>query len=668
MAVTLTPTPFQTVLDATGVAVDGALIYTYVGGTTTALATYTTSVGDVANANPIVADSAGRYVAYLAAGANYKFVFKTAAGATIRTQDNVLAVPGSAVNLDIQGTVGVAVTAGQVCYLSSGLESTPLTPGLWYLADADAAVSSTTCQSIGIAVSAIPINTAGTIRLAGLATTAGAVVVGSTYYVSATAGAITSSAPTLARVVGVADTTSTLILAATSAVVATLPNPIAQNLLFVDNTYDIGASGASRPRDLFVARNTTLGGTLGVTGTSTLAALSVTGAATVSTTLAVTGATTLTGGLNTPLVVAQGGTGRATATTAYAILAAGTTATSAQQSIAPSTAGFVLTDNGVGALPSFQANASSLWGLSASVATNILTVALTTASGSTPSASTPVTLSFRNATTATGDMTTISVTAASTIAVPNTATLGTSNSVPFRLWVVAFNDGGTVRLGVMNCTIPTAHSASIYQLAAWGLASSTAITTGSDSAQVFYTGSAVTSKAYTVLGYVTYESGLATAGTWSAAPDRVQAYVAGTPLPGQVVQVRTATYATQTTSSSATYADTGLTVAITPTSAANGVKVDCRLSGVAKQTNDTAVNLKLLRGATELGQFGSRDADVGSGATNVIGQSGMVYLDFPSATSAQTYKATFASNGNCATAFVQFSSARSSIYTEEVIA
>ena len=54
------------------------------------------------------------------------------------------------------------------------------------------------------------------------------------------------------------------------------------------------------------------------------------------------------------LPVTHGGSGRLTATTAYSVIAAGTTATGAQQSIAPSTSGFVLTDNGVGVLPSFQ--------------------------------------------------------------------------------------------------------------------------------------------------------------------------------------------------------------------------------------------------------------------------------------------------------------------------
>lgn len=47
---------------------------------------------------------------------------------------------------------------------------------------------------------------------------------------------------------------------------------VASNLLFVDNTYDIGASGATRPRDLFLSRNITVGGntTLGDATSDTL--------------------------------------------------------------------------------------------------------------------------------------------------------------------------------------------------------------------------------------------------------------------------------------------------------------------------------------------------------------------------------------------------------------
>jgi len=314
------------------VAVSGALIYTYVGGTTTNATTYADASLATANANPIVADAAGRFVAYLPAGGNFKFLYKTAAGATIEEQDNILSVPGAAVNLDIEGTVGQAVTAGQVCYLSTGAEATPLTAGLWYLTDADFAPTSTTCQSIGVAVSAIAINTAGTIRLAGTATTATAVVIGSTYYVSATAGAITATAPALSRTVGVALTTSTLLLAATTAVVT--PGGSNTQVQFNDSGVLGGDSGFTfiKATDaVAIAGATTVGGTLGVTGATTLSstvatgALTVTGEATVSTTLGVTGATTLSSTVATGALTV---TGAATVSTTLGVTGAITSATS----------------------------------------------------------------------------------------------------------------------------------------------------------------------------------------------------------------------------------------------------------------------------------------------------------------------------------------------------
>ena len=50
----------------------------------------------------------------------------------------------------------------------------------------------------------------------------------------------------------------------------TLTGAVVSNLIFTDATYDIGASGATRPRDLFLSRNALIGGTLGVTGVVTL--------------------------------------------------------------------------------------------------------------------------------------------------------------------------------------------------------------------------------------------------------------------------------------------------------------------------------------------------------------------------------------------------------------
>ncbi len=57
--------------------------------------------------------------------------------------------------------------------------------------------------------------------------------------------------------------------------------------------------------------------------------------------------------LTIPWTVANGGTGRATSTTAYALLAAGTTATGAQQSLGTGTAGQLLQSGGASALPTW---------------------------------------------------------------------------------------------------------------------------------------------------------------------------------------------------------------------------------------------------------------------------------------------------------------------------
>jgi hypothetical protein len=79
--------------DNSGVILSGGLVYTYAAGTTTPQATYTTSSGGTAHANPIVLDSAGRVPSggevWLTDGVAYKFVLKTSAAVTIATYDNV---------------------------------------------------------------------------------------------------------------------------------------------------------------------------------------------------------------------------------------------------------------------------------------------------------------------------------------------------------------------------------------------------------------------------------------------------------------------------------------------------------------------------------------------------------------------------------------------------
>lgn len=92
---TIMPTPYQSVFDSNGDPVSGGLVYTYTAGTTTPVATYSDVSLLVPNANPIVADSSGRFVAYLTPGLSYKFAYQTSAGVAIRTVDNILAMPGT---------------------------------------------------------------------------------------------------------------------------------------------------------------------------------------------------------------------------------------------------------------------------------------------------------------------------------------------------------------------------------------------------------------------------------------------------------------------------------------------------------------------------------------------------------------------------------------------
>jgi hypothetical protein len=240
MAGTVMPAPKFIGLDNNANPVSGGKLYTYVAGTTTPQATYSDVNLTVANANPVVLDSAGRATVFLS-GSSYKFVLKDSDDVTIWTQDNVQAVAPFSTNLDIQGVAGEAILAGQACYLSDG--SGALTAGRWYLADADNAYSSSLPQ-VAMAPEAIDAGETGTFRLQGSVTKSNAqadFVVGDTYYVSATAGLLSLSPGTNVRVMGQADSTTTIVIS---------PNPpnIATTPTFIDGitvtSTDAGAAAA----------------------------------------------------------------------------------------------------------------------------------------------------------------------------------------------------------------------------------------------------------------------------------------------------------------------------------------------------------------------------------------------------------------------------------------
>lgn len=203
--------PVFTGLDASGNPLVSGKLCTYVSGTSTPATTYTTAALNVANTNPVILNSAGRAVVFLRPGSSYKFVLysagsdQTCSTGTLQwSVDNVTALPTSNVNLDIDGTAGESLSAGDVVYLK---DSTG-----WYKADADAASSSTEAAFIGMVPSAIANGSTGTIRVKGLVTVTGPLTPATAYYVSSTAGATTATPPTLARHVGVGYTSTSMLV------------------------------------------------------------------------------------------------------------------------------------------------------------------------------------------------------------------------------------------------------------------------------------------------------------------------------------------------------------------------------------------------------------------------------------------------------------------------
>lgn len=251
--------------------------------------------------------------------------------------------------------------------------------------------------------------------------------------------------------------------------------------------------------------------------------------------------------------------------------------------------GTVTSWNGLlGAVVSSTPGAINNLGLAASVSASALTIAIKDASGNDPSAGSPVVISFRNATATTGTPSTLSITAAASIVVSSGSTLGSANGTAFNIYIVGFNDAGTFRLGVMNASTTDI----IYPLAATGIASSTAEggAGAADSAGVFYTGTAVSSKAFVVLGRFTYgATPLATAGTYATAPDAVELVSQDFKYPGTVIQSVASPDGTLQTGTTlipldntipqSSEGDQYFSQAITPKSHANLLAVSSKISG-----------------------------------------------------------------------------------------
>ncbi len=265
-----------------------------------------------------------------------------------------------------------------------------------------------------------------------------------------------------------------------------------------------------------------------------------------------------------------------------------------------------------------------------------LTIAVKGNNGSDPSNTNPVLIPFRDSTIASGDPVWVAVTSALSI---NTnaagASLGTASSnVPFRLWVVAFNNAGTVVLALWQSVSGGATPTAVAALNEADVASSTAMSSSATAAATFYTpnGTTVSSKAFRILGYVNYASGLATAGTYASSPTTIQLFGPGIKKPNDEVQrvfyVNTSAYGGTTSSSF----QTAFSTTITPTAAPNLLEVLAQSNIRDNSTADGGVGA--VFNTTQSKQVGSSNEIYGT--ATLIGPWCAGGLNAPGSTAAQT--------------------------------
>ena len=274
--------------------------------------------------------------------------------------------------------------------------------------------------------------------------------------------------------------------------------------------------------------------------------------------------------------------------------------------------------------------------LNATVSGNALTIALKANNGSDPTVSNPVLCPFHDTTETSGDPVWVSTTAATSFATGTSgSSFGSTNSVPARFWIVGFNNAGTLALGLVNASTAT----QIFPLNEGVLTSTTACNacTTANAAGTFYTTSALSSKAFRILGY--FEATETTAGTWASAPTRIKLFGPGVRKPGDVIQKIYFTTTSTSSTTSSTFSASNISASITPTSNVNLVQVKAEC--IAAANAGASLFATLRRGtSTNIGLA----VDIINGLASIV--SPFYALDAPATSSATTYAVYISSSNN----------------------
>jgi len=115
---------------------------------------------------------------------------------------------------------------------------------------------------------------------------------------------------------------------------------------------------------------------------------------------------------------------------------------------------------------------------------------------------------------------------------------------------------------------------------------------------------------------------------------------------GGIIKVVQSQVASSVSSTTSTYADTGLSASITPTSSSNKILVIVYTGHCSKTAADTQIDFKVFRDSTEIYFFSSLNTNSAVADTSNIT---IHYLDSPATTSSITYKTQLRNRDNVGT-------------------
>jgi hypothetical protein len=174
-----------------------------------------------------------------------------------------------------------------------------------------------------------------------------------------------------------------------------------------------------------------------------------------------------------------------------------------------------------------------------------------------------------------------------------------------------------------------------------------------------------------VTGNVVIDSATQTLTNKSIAATQLTGTIAAARLPaGSVLQVVNATYAVETQNNTSTFADTGLSASITPTSSSSKILILISHGSNFKNASNASnsLGMQLVRGSTNIASFGRSLLYTGSAIAN-YGSISYCYLDSPATTSSTTYKTQFKNeDSNTSGVAVQVGSSTSTITLLEIAA